>query len=230
MQFKKLTAVVVLMSLILSLCSCAAAASSPEDAVKRFADAFAKKKYRTAFTYVADYDGLSFDDRDSKGTKQIIDAVAKTVKIEIVGSAETENPYGVNTRITTVDIRKVYDQALNNVMKSIESDALSGNTVSEEQLRELLVNAVVEGINTQGAPTVTTEATIKLEQRDAKWLIIMDDYTMNILTGYMSDANATFKTVLYGHDVSSAETGEGEVVSEAEASAAESTAESKAAE
>lgn len=227
MQLRRITAIFVLVSLMISLCACASVASSPEDAVEKFAAAFAKKQYRTAFSYVADYDGLSFDDRDSLGTKKIVDAVAKTLNIEIIGSAETENPYGVNVRVTTVDIRKVYDQALNNVMKSIESDALSGNEITDIELKEKLVKAVVEGVNSAGVPTVTTEMTMKLEQRDAKWLIIMDDYTMNILTGYMSDANATFKSVLYGHDVSSTETGEGEIVSSEAATgdlATESTA------
>ena len=73
----------ILTAAMLLLCACNDA-ETPEKAIKRFNKRMNDCDYKAAFNYVKDYDGLSFDSGDKNGTRKIVDAVSKTLEIEIV--------------------------------------------------------------------------------------------------------------------------------------------------
>ncbi|MDR1564062.1 MAG: hypothetical protein LBS74_03805 [Oscillospiraceae bacterium] len=215
MKFKKLTHAILSITLLASLLiGCTPSPSSAEDAVNQFTKYYKKGSYRSAFEYVADNDGFAFDERSESETKKIVDAVASTITVKVTGSNGSDNPYGVKATVTSVDVRQVYEQALKNVMKDISGQVLGGTkTMTEAELEKSINKAVVDGIKSVGAPTIETQAVFKLEKRDNRWCIIMDDLTVNIITGYMLDANDNFKTELFGRDVASGAT-DGPVVVE----------------
>lgn len=205
MNLKKILSITLSILILISLCSCSAPAKDPNSAVDSFCKAYQKKSYKKAFNYVVDYDGFKFDDRNEASTKKIIDAIAQTLDYKITGSTGTDHPYGVNVTITTVDIRKVYEQAAAKIIEEVAGNVLSGSPLTDSEFEAKITKATIEGISASGAPTVSTDAVFKLEMRDDNWYIIMDDLTVNIITGYMHSANENFKAYLSGNDVSSTE-------------------------
>lgn len=198
-MLKKIISVVISAVLVLSLCACSSSASTPQEAVEGFAKLYQEQKYTKAFEYVSNYDGLSFDGEQEQ-TQKMVDAAAKSIKIEVTGSTGTESPYGVVAQVTTVDMREIYELAMAKVTEDIIGGTLSGETISEQDMEKKLAETCVEFASASDAPTVTTEAVFNLEKTDNKWYIVMDDMTVNIITGFMSEADENFRKALYGHD------------------------------
>ena len=95
---------------MLLLCACNDA-ETPEQAIKRFNKRMNDCDYKAAFNYVKDYDGLSFDSGDKSGTRKIVDAVSKTLEIEIVDIQTSGANGSAVLNITTVDLREIYSRA-----------------------------------------------------------------------------------------------------------------------
>lgn len=187
-HFRKLAALTVAaMLFLLTACN---NAETPEQAINFFNSEMNDCNYKAAFNYVSTYDGLSFDKGDKDGTKKIVNAVSKTLDIEIV-DIQTSGATGVATlNITTVDLRTIYANAAKVVTNSYVDAVLGGAKISAEDMRNSLVEEIVKEAAMADAKKVTTECKINLTKEKDKWYLILDTNSFNIIMGYINEANA----------------------------------------
>ena len=179
----------LLTAVMLLLCACNDA-ETPEQAIKRFNKRMNDCDYKAAFNYVKDYDGLSFDSGDKSGTRKIVDAVSKTLEIEIV-DIQTSGANGAAVlNVTTVDLRDIYSRAASTVTNNYVDTVLGGAKISAEEMREALVEEIVRESELSEAKHVTTECKVNLTREKDKWYIILDSTSFNIMMGYIGDANS----------------------------------------
>ena len=176
-------------ALMLLLCACNDA-ETPEQAIKRFNKRMNDCSYKAAFNYVKDYDGLSFDNGDSSGTRKIVDAVSKTLEIEIV-DIQTSGANGAAVlNVTTVDLREIYSRAASTVTNNYVDTVLGGARITAEEMREALVKEKAGKSERSKAKQVTTECKVNMTREKDKWYIILDTTSFNIMMGYINDANS----------------------------------------
>lgn len=182
-------AAVVLAVFLLLLCACNDA-ETPEQAIKRFNKKMNDCSYKAAFDYVSKYDGLSFDSGDRSGTHQIVDAVSKTLEIEIT-DIQTSGATGVAVlNVTTVDLREIYARAASTVTNNYVDTVLGGAKISAEEMRAALVEEIVRESQMSEAKRVTTECRVNMIREKDHWYIILDKTSFNIIMGYINEANS----------------------------------------
>ena len=142
-----------------------------------------------AFAYVADYDGLSFDKGDKDGTKKIVDAVSKTLKIEILDIQTAGATATAQLRVSTVDLRQVYGKAASTVTNGYVDTVLGGSKISADQMRDALVTEIVRE-SAANPPSVETQCPVNLRRDKDHWYLILDSNSFNIIMGYINEANA----------------------------------------
>lgn len=174
---------------LLLLCACNDA-ETPEQAIKRFNKKMNDCSYKAAFDYVKEYDGLSFDSGDRSGTRKIVDAVSKTLEIEIIDIQTSGANGSAVLNITTVDLREIYSLAASTVTNNYVDTVLKGSRVTAEEMREALVSEIVRESELSEAKHVTTECKINLTREKDKWYIILDSTSFNLMMGYINDANS----------------------------------------
>lgn len=180
-RFTRLAGIIaVFLAFIVVLSACGAAGSARE-AVNGFTNGLKAHDYKEAMKYVDERDSLSF-----KGdTEQIMDAVADSMSVSILGE-------GLNTvkiEVTTIDLREIYHAATVLVIDEYYDAALSGETVSDQEMRKAIVSKAIALSNQNGAPTVTTQLELGMKNDGGKWYIILDATAYNVFTGYMTSAN-----------------------------------------
>ena len=182
-------AALLLMAAMLLLGACNDA-ETPEQAIKRFNKRMNDCDYKAAFNYVKDYDGLSYDSGDKSGTRKIVDAVSKTLEIEIVDIQTTGANGAAVLNVTTVDLREIYSRAASTVTNNYVDTVLGGAKISAEEMRNALVEEIVRESEMSEASHVTTECRVNLTREKDKWYIILDSTSFNIMMGYINDANS----------------------------------------
>ena len=182
-------AALLLMAAMLLLGACNDA-ETPEQAIKRFNKRMNDCDYKAAFNYVKDYDGLSYDSGDKSGTRKIVDAVSKTLEIEIVDIQTTGANGAAVLNVTTVDLREIYSRAASTVTNNYVDTVLGGAKISAEEMRNALVEEIVRESEMSEARHVTTECRVNLTREKDKWYIILDSTSFNIMMGYINDANS----------------------------------------
>ena len=182
-------AALLLMAAMLLLGACNDA-ETPEQAIKRFNKRMNDCDYKAAFNYVKDYDGLSYDSGDKSGTRKIVDAVSKTLEIEIVDIQTTGANGAAVLNVTTVDLREIYSRAASTVTNNYVDTVLGGAKISAEEMRNALVEEIVRESEMSEARHVTTECRVNLTREKDKWYIILDSTSFNIMMGYIGDANS----------------------------------------
>ncbi len=180
-RFTRLAGIIaVFLAFVVVLSACDAAGSARE-AVNGFTNGLKAHDYKEAMKYVDERDSLSF-----KGdTEQIMDAVADSMSVSILGE-------GLNTvkiEVTTIDLREIYHAATVLVIDEYYDAALSGETVSDQEMRKAIVSKAIALSNQNGAPTVTTQLELGMKNDGGKWYIILDATAYNVFTGYMTSAN-----------------------------------------
>lgn len=174
--------------LLLLLIACNDAVT-PEEAIRQFNNKMNDCNYKGAFAYVADYDGLSFDKGDKDGTKKIVDAVSKTLKIEIIDIQTAGATATAQLRISTVDLRQVYGKAAATVTNGYVDTVLGGSKISADQMRDALVTEIVRE-SAANPPSVETQCPVNLRRDKDHWYLILDSNSFNIIMGYINEANA----------------------------------------
>lgn len=182
---------IMLTALLLVLTGCNSA-KSPSDALELFGKNMNEHKYREAMAYVDVYDGISY----TSGEKPIIDAVAGSLRISIKNNSSNSFTSAITADVTTVDLRKVYKNAAVKIMESYHSRALSGEAISDVEIKNSLMAEIAAEALSQDAPTVTTECVFNLKSDSGKWYIVLDANTYNILLGYLTEANSLVESSL----------------------------------
>ena len=203
----------MLAAVMLLTCACNDA-KTPEEAIKKFNRKMNDCSYKAAFDYVSEFDGLSFDTGDRTGTRKIVDAVAKTLEIEII-DIQTSGATGAATlSVTTVDLRNIYSRAASTVTNNYVDTVLGGARISAEDMREALVNEIVRESEMSQAKRVTTETRVNMKREKDRWYIILDSTSFNIIMGYINDANSMVES---GDFTNIAPVSDSDAVSSAEA-------------
>lgn len=182
-----LSAVAAASMILLASCN---NATTPEQAIKNFNSEMNDCNYKAAFNYVSEYDGLSFDSGDKNGTKQIVNAVSKTLEIQIIDIQTSGATGAAVVNITTVDLRNIYSKAASTVTNGYVDTVLQGSTISAEDMRDALVEEIARESALSDAVKVTTECKINLTKEKDKWYIILDSESFNVMMGYINEANA----------------------------------------
>lgn len=185
MNLKRCTAILLAVAMLVTLVGCNKATSA-RNAVERFETAMNENNYREAFAYVADYDGFGFSD----GTEKIMDAVAKSMNINIVSESMGASSGTIDVDITTVDLRAVYVEAAKMVIPQYYQSAVSGVSISSEEIGNKLASQVVVLCDSGAAQTVTTRCTLQMAQNSkGEWEIRLDTASYSAITGYLDEAN-----------------------------------------
>ena len=182
-------AAAVFISMALLLLTACGGADTPEQAIKGFNTKMNDCNYKAAFSYVSEYDGLSFDKGDRSGTKQIVNAVSKTLEIEIVDIQTSGATGAAMLKVTTVDLRNIYTRAAATVTNNYVDTVLGGSKISAEEMRDALVAEIVRESALSDAQKVTTDCKVNLVREKENWFIILDNTSFNIMMGYINDAN-----------------------------------------
>lgn len=225
MRMKKIRVSALLMALMMVVLTACNNAETPEQAIKFFNNEMNNCDYKAAFNYVSEYDGLKFDSGDKDGTKMIVDAVAKTLEMEII-SIDTSGATGVATlNITTVDLREIYSNAAAVVTQNYVDTVLGGAKISAEQMRDALVEEISREAALSDSKKVTTECKINLTKEKDKWYLILDSESFNIIMGYINEANAMvesgeFSSIVSDSDIQSEDTSSEAVSSDTESGTA----------
>lgn len=182
----------ILLAFVLILCASGCnEATSARDALVRFESAMNENDYRTAFAYVADYDGFGFDDE----TERLINAVSSSLSINVINESGSATSALVEADISTIDLREVYCDAASAVIPQYYNAALSGESIAAADISNRMMQEVMAAAESGTAPTVTTRVTITLTtDSDGKWVIRMDVNTYNAITGYLDEANNLITT------------------------------------
>lgn len=188
---KKLRSLLLMMMALLMITATACNdAATPEAAVKSFNSKMNACDYKGAFDYVQTYDGLKFDSGDKTGTRKIVDAVAKTLEMDIV-DISTSGATGVAVlNITTVDLRYIYKNSASVVTNNYVDSVLAGSKISGEDMRKALIDEISKESAMSESKKVTTECRINLIKEKDKWYMILDTNSFNIIMGYIDEANA----------------------------------------
>lgn len=185
---RKILAAVLVVCMVLAMTACNSS-TTPRDCVSLFTQSMNENDYRSAAAYLSDYDGFSFDAADRSNTKAMLDAVARSLKINILSDSSGMSSASLNVEITTVDLRLIYKYAAISVMESYHSSAVGGTNISDAEIREKIMQQVVAIACASDAPTVTSQCTLMLESDGGKWYIVLDGNSYNIITGYLTEAN-----------------------------------------
>ncbi|MBE6754291.1 MAG: hypothetical protein E7559_08090 [Ruminococcaceae bacterium] len=190
MNYKKCTALLLVLCLLTMLTGCNRA-NSARNAVERFETAMNENNFREAFAYIADYDGFGF----KSDTEEIINAVASSLDIDIISESVGAAGGTIEVDITTVDLRKVYSNAAAVVIPKYYQTAVSGTPIAPEHIGVQLVNEVVSQIYSGTAPTVTTRCNLQMvTNKNNKWEIRLDNASYSAITGYLDEANNMITT------------------------------------
>ncbi len=184
----------ILLSLALLLCAAGCnEATSARNAVELFESAMNENDYRTAFAYVADYDGFGFD--NDADAERLIDAVCASLDINIISESGSATNALLEADITTIDLREIYCIAAGAVIPQYYNAALAGDAISSEDISNRMMQEVMALSESGTAPTVTSRVALTLTtDNDGKWVIRMDVTAFNAITGYLDEANNLITT------------------------------------
>ncbi|MBU3182188.1 hypothetical protein [Clostridium psychrophilum] len=100
--------------------------------------------------------------------EKIVKSVFSKVSYEIVSSSVTGKNAVVKTKVTSLDLPKIYGKLITDMMPTLLSQALSGNNKDDSQAQ--IMTALGNSINDPSAPKTTTDVDIKLIKGDKGWI------------------------------------------------------------
>ncbi len=180
-HLRRLTSVLAILLASLLVFSACAAAGSAREAVNGFTTGLKAHDYRRAMKYVDERDSMSFNG----DTELIMNAVADSLSVSIL----SEGLSSVKVEVTSVDLREIYHAATVLIIDEYYDAALSGQTVSDREMRNAIFSKAVDLAGQSNAPKVTTQLELSMKNDNGKWYIILDATAYNVFTGYMTSAN-----------------------------------------
>lgn len=168
------------MALMFLLGACGEA-NTAKEAVEGFVAGLKKHDYRAAMKYVYERDSMTF----AGNTEMIMNNVCDSMNMNIV----SDNASSVTVSVTTIDLRQVYADAVKAVINEYYNKALSGETVTDGELRAAIETKAAELSGNGKAATITSQVDLTMRTDNGKWFIELDANAYNVFTGYMTSAN-----------------------------------------
>lgn len=177
-----------IMAVILFSVSLVACGAKPDATVKNFFTSAQKSDIVSMESYISkDKTKDSFKYTDANQEK-IVKSVLSKVSYTIVSSSVTGKNAVVKTKVTSIDLPKIYSKLIADMLPKLLTQAISGQK-SDTQAQ--IMTSFSNSINDPNAPKTTTDVDINLVKGDKGWLIEGNDDLQNALTGNMSKALAS---------------------------------------
>lgn len=192
MKNKRKLKIMAVILLTLSLVGCGA---KPDATVKNFFASAQKSDIAAMTTYISKdttTDSFKYTDADQE---KIVKSIFSKVSYEIVSSSVSGKNAVVKTKVTSLDLPKIYSKLVADMLPTLFAQAMAGN---KDDTQAQLMTALTNSINDPNAPKTTTEVDIKLAKGDKGWLIVANDDLINALTGNMKKAFADTDSVSTG--------------------------------
>jgi azurin len=178
----KITAVIVCS---FSLVACGA---KPDATVKNFFASAQKADIVSMANYISkDTNKESFKYTEADQEK-IVKSVLSKLSYEIVSSSVTGKNAVVKTKVTSIDLPKIYGKLITDMLPTLFTQALAGK---EAEAQAQIMTAFTNSINDPNVAKTTTDVDIKLIKNDKGWVIETNDDLQNALTGNMAKAFAS---------------------------------------
>lgn len=178
--------VVLMLTLVFSMIMLVSCGVKPDATVKNFFDAAKKTDFGSMSNYMkknGSQGDLKFDDKDQE---KIVKSVFSKVSYEVVSSTVDGDKATVKTKVTSVDLPKIYAKTVSDLMPSLMASELAGKN---EDAKNQVMQTFINSINAPNVAKTTTEVDIKLAKDSSKgWLIEPNDNLMNAMTGNIEKA------------------------------------------
>lgn len=178
--FKKLTSVVFMTILAVSLVGCGA---KPEETAKNYLDAIKQQDIQKAVSLTKDNDSkeeLKFDNNDQE---KVVKAVFSKIDYTLGNVKKKGDTATVKASITSIDLPKVTANMMKELLPNMMAQALSQENVDKKKQEAMVYESMLKSINDPNAPKTKTDVTMKLVKGDKGWLIEADEQLVNALTG-----------------------------------------------
>jgi len=187
-KFIKVTALALVFMLAVSLAGCGEIKKA-ETAVNNMFTALKAFDLEEAEKYV-DLTNITAGDTEnalSGNGKAATEQLFGKLEYEIIDSEKVDkNTVNVTTKITTVDMKSVFQEFIVKAMEYAFSNI--GAEVSEAEQQAKMEEILVACIAKEDAKRVTKEVTIKVVKEDKQWKIQSDESFANAITGGLQDA------------------------------------------
>lgn len=182
--------ILIIIVLMLSVSACSEPNyPKPEETVKGFFDALSKSDFKAAESYTASGSAsgqLDFADPDEEKLAKLL--LSKT-SYELVSSEEDGDKATVKIKITSLDIAKIFEKMITDLIDQMAEATLNGEEITDEKSNEMAMQYLEESLSKSDAPFVTTEQTVTLNKDKGKkvWVIVDDKAFMNGLIGNLNE-------------------------------------------
>ncbi len=194
-NFRKTTAFILVLVLVLCISACGGNKQEIEEAVLNLVAALKSGDMDAAGKFIHSGE-LKFSGVDSlDGGDQVLDSVFGALECEIVSSGKKGSSEAtVNAKITTLDLTAVLGRS---TMKVLQEFAMG--EIGEDDIDRRTEEIFKEAISGKDLETATTEVVILVKNTESGWKVVMDkDFQNAISGGFLGAVNnaqsALFKT------------------------------------
>lgn len=194
-SMKNKVIVLVLSAILLALCGCSGEAVSltelpdPTVSVEEFFEHLSNEEYAAADELVYNYVtlGMTKSGNIDDALMQVFCRQLKEQRsYEVVTEPQVSGKTAIMTvKVTTLDLREVYDPLIENVKETIRTMQYNGeNTDSEEIILEVASEELSSLLTSDKPLTTTGIFALELVYSNGKWRLIISDELYSALIGY----------------------------------------------
>lgn len=145
-----------------------------EETVKGFFEALNKSDFKAAESYCASTssNGFKFEDPQEEKFAKLI--FART-KYELVTSKEEGNKATVKIKVTNLDLPKIFETMMTDLISKMTDAALRGEDISEKKAEEMTMKYLEESMLKSDAPVLTKELDVTLNKDNKKKMWVISD-------------------------------------------------------
>ena len=194
---KKLSALALSCTLLLSLAACAGGRDSAETVVENGIEAFQSSDQEAIQSYWGDTDftgdvgssagGSSSQDDDP--SQALLEQLAGSLSYEITGSSEDESAgtASVTVSFTNTDMSQVMSEFMSDIFSTALGYAFlpEDQQPSDEEMNQIMMDSLMECMESNKENTVTNTVDISLSLVDDEWKITPTDEVIDAMVGGM---------------------------------------------
>ncbi|QAA30542.1 DUF4878 domain-containing protein [Clostridium manihotivorum] len=173
-----LLSLTLIFTLILSGCGV-----KPDVNAKAFLDALKAQDMSKASSFMKKDGSKGEFKYDSPEQEKMIKAVFSKIDYKLDESTVKGDNATIKAKITSIDLMRVSNKMISELMPTLMAQALSGDKPDEKKQNEMMLQYMVNSINDPNAPKTQTDVTLELVKDGNQWLVKPTDDLLNALTG-----------------------------------------------